>query len=143
MEVIKRDILTITNGIIGHQCNCKGVMGAGLARNIRDKFPIVYKEYRKRYLAGALCLGTTQMIQVSPSLYIANLMAQDLYGRDKQYTNYEALTECLKYIHQRSIEWNLNVYLPYSLGCGLAGGKWEEVSKLIEEHCSNAIVCKL
>lgn len=32
--------------IICHQVNCKGVMGAGLAKQIRDKWPDVYDRYR-------------------------------------------------------------------------------------------------
>ena len=32
--------------IICHQVNCKGVMGAGLAKQIRDKWPVVFDEYK-------------------------------------------------------------------------------------------------
>lgn len=143
MSVIHKDILTITKGIIAHQCNTKGVMGAGLAKDIRSKYPFVYMQYREAYLANNLPLGSTQFIQVSPSLYIANLIAQDGYGRDKQYTNYEALAQCLKDLHQRSIDWKLCVYIPYGLGCGLAGGDWNIVSKLVETHCPSTLICKL
>lgn len=143
MNVIHKDILTITKGIIAHQCNCKGVMGSGLALQVRNKYPFVYMQYRETYLAGALTLGTTQFIQVSQDLYVANLLAQEGYGRDKQYTDTKALTQCLKDLHQRSIEWKLDVYIPYGIGCGLGGGKWNVVSELIEVHCPNAIVCKL
>ena len=32
---------------ICQQVNCRGVMGAGLAKQIRDKWPVVFDEYKK------------------------------------------------------------------------------------------------
>ena len=36
IEYIKGDILNVTEGIIVQQVNCKGVMGAGLAKEIKE-----------------------------------------------------------------------------------------------------------
>lgn len=143
-QIINKDILTITEGLIAHQCNCKGVMGAGLAKGIRDRYPYAYKHYREAHLADNLYLGQTQILRVNDNLYVANLMAQDGYGRDRQYTDYSALSQCLTYIHQFAQEnKDINIYLPYGLGCGLAGGNWSVVNELIEKLCPSAILCKL
>lgn len=52
MTEINGDILTIpTDGrptVVCHQVNCKGVMGAGLAKQIREKHPEVYEAYKKK-----------------------------------------------------------------------------------------------
>ena len=45
IEYIKGNILNATEGIIVQQVNCMGVMGAGLAKQIRDKWPSVYNRY--------------------------------------------------------------------------------------------------
>ena len=37
MKLINKDILTVTEGIIAHQANCRGAMGKGLAKQIADK----------------------------------------------------------------------------------------------------------
>ncbi len=54
METIVGDILTPNNTdrvvIVCHQVNCKGVMGAGLALQIKNKFPMVYKNYKDKCL---------------------------------------------------------------------------------------------
>jgi O-acetyl-ADP-ribose deacetylase (regulator of RNase III) len=143
-QIINKDILTITEGLIAHQCNCKGVMGAGLAKGIKNKYPYVYKHYREAHLANNLYLGQTQILKVNDNLYVANLMAQDGYGTDKQYTDYSALSQCLTYVHQFAEEnKGINIYLPYGIGCGLAGGNWSLVNKLIEKHCPSAILYKL
>lgn len=144
VQVINKDILTVTDGLIAHQCNCKGVMGAGLAKGIKDKYPSVYRYYRETYLTDGLRLGEVQILRVSNDLYVANLMAQDEYGKDKQYTDYGALSQCLTYLHQFA-EGNkeVNIYLPYGIGCGLAGGDWSVVKGLVDKHCPGAIICNL
>ena len=40
------NILDAKADAILHQTNCKGVMGAGLALQIRNKYPDVYAKYR-------------------------------------------------------------------------------------------------
>ena len=39
------DIFTADETFICHQVNCKGVMGAGLAKQIADKYPLVKERY--------------------------------------------------------------------------------------------------
>ena len=55
------DVLTSTAPIIMHQVNCKGSMNSGVAKAIKEKWPVVYDEYLRFYQnipANAL-LGTT------------------------------------------------------------------------------------
>ena len=35
--------------ILCHQVNCQGVMGAGLAKQIRSKYPEVYEQYKEDF----------------------------------------------------------------------------------------------
>lgn len=136
--VIEKDILSITEGIIGHQVNTQGVMGAGLALKIREKYPQVYEEYRK----NTLSLGNIQVVTINPSLFIVNMAAQRTWGRRGVHTNYQALESTLKHLTQLLLTLPLPIYLPYKLGSGLAGGDWSIVYKLIETHCPSAIICK-
>jgi len=45
IKIIEGNILNAKEDIICHQVNCKKVMGSGLAKQIRDKYPNVYEEY--------------------------------------------------------------------------------------------------
>lgn len=143
LTIIKQNILEVSQGIIGHQVNAMGVMGAGLAKQIANKYPTNYRAYRNAYNNGDLKLGSLILHQLSPQLRIGNLVAQDKYGTDKRYTNYEYLAESLGHLHNISIKYHLTPYLPLGLGCGLAGGDWSIVSKLISTHCPNAVICQL
>ena len=142
VQIIEGDILTITNGIIGHQCNCKGKMGAGLALQVRNKYSKVYNEYLSMYKEGNLKLGVSQFVKVFSTLYVANLMGQHSFGQEGTHTDYKALTKCLQELHAFSQTNSLQVYLPYLIGCGLAGGDWSIVNGLIEKYCPDAIICK-
>jgi O-acetyl-ADP-ribose deacetylase (regulator of RNase III) len=46
MQHVKGNILNVEQGVICQQVNCKLIMGAGLAKQIRNKWPQVYTEYR-------------------------------------------------------------------------------------------------
>lgn len=97
IKFVNGDILTFPerdgDTIICQQVNCRGVMGAGLAKQIRDKWPVVFEEYVK--VCNPKKLGDFQVVQVAPQLYVANLFGQLNYGRDKRQTNYAALGTAL------------------------------------------------
>lgn len=139
--LMKMNLLDVENGIIGHQVNCKGVMGIGLALDIRKKYPLVYTHY----IRNTPSLGEVQFVCVSqsPLLYVANMAGQLSYGRTGVHTNYEALGKCLEEVHSFSIKHDLPIYLPFGIGCGYAGGNWYKVENLIKSKCPNAILCKL
>lgn len=143
LSIQKVDILSFTKGIIAHQCNCRGVMNGGLAKQVRLKYPLVYEEYMKACRAKEFVLGCIQPIQINKYLYVVNMAGQDGFGRDKVYTDMEALYKCLTQLNKFSESNNLPIYLPYGLGCGLGGGDWNSVYTLIEDTCPNAVLCKL
>lgn len=143
MQAIKGDLLAIESGIICHQVNCKGVMGAGLAKSLRSKYPVCFESYSKYCKAGQFKLGMVQFCKVNSNLFICNLAGQQGYGTQSRQTDYDALMTCLVKLYAKSVELNLIPYLPFKLGCGLAGGDWNVVSKLIETHCPNAVIVQL
>jgi hypothetical protein len=147
MQIITKDILTIDKGIICHQVNCQGVMGVGLAFDIKRKYPEVYKKYRQscnEVDKSSELLGTNYNVSINDNLIICNMFAQDYYGRDKRYTDYVAFEECLKILLSSILCHNINklVYFPYKIGCNNAGGDWDIISKLIEQYITEAIICK-
>jgi len=145
LVIINRDILTITTGFICHQVNCKGVMGAGLALKIKNKWPVVYDRYKELHTRNSLKLGSIQVVPVSPGLVIVNIAAQDGYGTGKLHTNYNALRKCLINV-RRAKEYfscnNTNIYIPMGMGCGLAGGSWDQVQHIIGQVLPGATLCR-
>lgn len=138
LKVVNGDLLTaFDDGIpaIGHQVNCQGVMGAGLARQIRNHYPKVYEQYKMAYNGSPDLLGKIQPILIDKNKTVVNLFAQDGYGRNGLYTDYNALSECLSKLRNYV---DHNVALPFGLGAGLAGGDWNRIYNMIENIFANS-----
>lgn len=131
---IKGNILNSDADVIIHQVNCRGVMGSGIAKQIRDKYPMVYSSYKnicKDYKPEVL-LGHAQYVVVNDDKTICNVFGQLNYGyKDKVYTNYKALEKAFKYIAKHSKD--KTIAIPYNIGCCRGGGDWSIVYKLIQE----------
>ena len=140
-KVYSGDLTLIGRGIICHQVNCRGKMGAGLALAIRKAYPAVYDVYMQFLREGRLQLGVPFLVKIHEHLYIANLPAQYDYGRTKRHTNYEALRNCLKAIKQvrENLPNHLPVLFPEKMGCSLGGGDWYLVSKMIQNIIPDAV----
>lgn len=142
MKIIQKDILTVEEGIVVQSVNCQGVMGSGLAKQIRDKYPQVYESYKKYQFK----LGQIQLVKITNQLYVCNLAGQEFYGRDsKLYTNYSAIREGLCKLQKWADNTDLSnlIYLPYNMGCGLGGGDWNVMLPIIEHYIMEPIICKL
>lgn len=136
IKIVKGDLLTVERGIIGHQVNCQSVMGSGVAKQIKDKYPKAFVEY-KNFIAmynreGMSPLGRVNGVCVGKGLYVASMFGQQEYGYDgKQYTDVNALYECFKALRKVSESSGLPVYLPYMIGCFRGGADWKEVEDLL------------
>ncbi|GED72872.1 Appr-1-p processing protein [Brevibacillus reuszeri] len=139
--IINGDLLTASEDIIGHQVNCKGVMGSGVAKLIKEKYPeafTVYKEKCNEIVDKQELLGICQLVECAEGKTVANLFGQLKYGRGKeQYTDYAALEKALNELKNRARKANSSIALPFNIGCGLANGSWDVVSKMIEEIYSD------
>ena len=137
MEWIKGDLLEADLDYYCHQVNCQGVMGSGIAKQVREKYPEVFEHYKKvcddykiRFGTNAL-LGGMQVVPIANG-WIVNLFAQDKFGYDgKCYTNYDSLRQCLETVKNEFP--NNTIAIPYLMGCHRGGGDWDIVYKMIEE----------
>ena len=124
----------INEGILCQQVNCKGVMGAGLAKAIYEQFPIVKEEYIKnsKINKGSL-LGTYQLIDVSENLSVCNIYSQENFGNSdltkKCYTDKNALINTIDSVCKSNPD--RKIYISVNIGCGLAGANWAEIKEEI------------
>ncbi len=137
LQVMTGDILAVTTGVIAHQVNTRRIAGAGLARALRERYPDWYIAYR----AADPALGRMMLHWVSKDLAIASLYAQSNIGTQQRQTNYAALGAALLALGKRSRGGKSpQVYVPYRMGCGLAGGDWAIVLPIIADALPHAII---
>ncbi len=139
IKVVNGDLLSAAEDIIGHQVNCQGVMGSGVAKVLRARYINLYPSYKQlcdQYKPQDL-LGKCQVIKTG-SKYIANLFGQLNYGKQKiRYTDYTALKQGLLILKENAMKQGYSIALPYNIGCGLANGDWNVVEPLIQEVFSD------
>lgn len=159
LRTITGDIFEVaTTGIIAHQVNCRGVMGAGIAREVAQQFPQAEADYKARCSANAhfdpdghpaSLLGQVDMVLVRPfnttdpdtGLYVANVYGQIEPRRGGRQTNYGAVAEAFNTLSDYASYTDL--YVPWRMGCDLAGGDWTIYGEIIEHFCPGATVVQL
>jgi O-acetyl-ADP-ribose deacetylase (regulator of RNase III) len=118
--------------MIVHCCNDCGGFGKGFVSALKAKYPETEKAYKQWYATGKLELGQVQFVQVSPDVYVANLIGQHGIRWEGKIPpiRYDAMERGFETTYKKALEENLTVHAP-RLGCALAGGSWEAVEKLI------------
>jgi len=110
-------------------------MGAGVAKQIRLKYPQVFTEYSAACAHNNCGLGDVQFVEINEYLYVCDLFGQRGYGRNELHTDYAAHRKAWPLIKNKSSELQLKVFAPYMIGCGLGGGNWDVLRPIIESAC--------
>ena len=127
---------------ICHQVNCQGRMGSGIAKQIKERWPVVYDDYMAVYNTKGIdvrheLLGSIQTVFIKPNKGVINMFAQESYGYDgRRYTSYDAFWSCLGKIRE-GIPKGSKIGFPWKIGCGLGGANWQVISTMICEVLGN------
>lgn len=128
--------------ILCHICNDDGGWGKGfvIAISKRWKQPeAMYRQWFRGRNENGFALGAVQFIQVEGDLWIANMIGQHKRGITKAGPpiRYDAVATCLDHVAAKALELGASLHMP-RIGCGLAGGEWSVIEKLLSEHCVRA-----
>ena len=138
--------------VIAHSCNCQNVMGAGIAKQIKERYPQAFEAdtecYNNEYNEGGnwkVRIGDYSKAEIESKFLpnnkgrIYNLYTQSGYSTKKREVNYEyfwkamkAMQEDLLFIQHETGEPQV-LGLPYGISCGLAGGNWKIIKAIIED----------
>lgn len=117
--------------IIPHICNDMGAWGAGFVLAISKKWKNPETHYRSMTVRH---LGDISIHVVESDIVVVNIIGQHGITRSKLGTppiRYKAVRKALKHINS-IIEPYATLHMP-RIGCGLAGGKWEKIEKIIKD----------
>lgn len=156
IEYLKKDITTITEGVIAHGVNCRGAMGSGVAGALRRKYPQIFTGYSnicEMYLDNPdWMLGMVDLVEVcgdsEPALLVANCFTQENYGREgKRYADAEAVKRSVNTAVQCALGLAIPFYMP-KIGCGLGGLSWEDeiepiIVEIADKYNTTIYVCDL
>jgi O-acetyl-ADP-ribose deacetylase (regulator of RNase III) len=131
--------------VITHGCNCQGTMGAGIALQIKNRFPQAAAIDRPGAVPGTIAAvllpegltvvnAYTQIHWGAASVQHRSKSPVNNYGEempDTQENRYRFIRSCMKEIKKHFPHKRIGLPL---IGCGLAGGDWEVVKKIVEEE---------
>lgn len=113
---------------IGHGVNCKGLMGAGVAKAIREYYPQISGAYIQWCNNGAKG-GDVQLYKVSNERVVVNIASQELPGADARYDWLATgLAKAVNELHAIG----LNTMAIPRIGAGIGGLDWEAVKVILE-----------
>ena len=123
-----------------------GKMNSGVAKAIREKWPVVFNEYIAKYNHNIkenqgknTLLGTIMIVNLvdyQPKAWpenpnVINMFAQFDYGYDgKRYTSYDAFWSCLGHIRESTPKGS-KIAFPYKIGSDRGGANWDVIYTMI------------
>lgn len=122
--------------IICHVCNDLGAWGAGFVLAVTKRWPRPEESYREM---EHRILGEVMFVDVESDILVANMIGQHGIGLDKTTgqppIRYNAIRQALTTVNEMAVLIDATIHMP-RIGCGLAGGRWEDIEKIINEVCS-------
>jgi O-acetyl-ADP-ribose deacetylase (regulator of RNase III) len=115
-----------------HGCNCQGSMGAGIAKGIREPYPEMYEEYRRRCKAKPreFNLGDAWLWKAEDQPWVFNLGTQEGFWRAR--ASYEAIEESLSRIKGQADKEKIKSIAVPRIGVGYGGLSWKKVRAIFE-----------
>lgn len=122
------------NKIIAHICNDVGGWGKGFVVAISKRWKEPEQQYRKWFGSREnFKIGELQLVQTEADIWIANMIGQHKINTTSHGIppiRYEAVEKCLSRLAKEALRIDASIHMP-RIGCGLAGGKWEEIEQII------------
>ena len=133
------DLFTTDAQYIAHGCNAQGVMGSGVAKIVRERYPKAYLDYVDFHENFGFNLGFCQFVDIDESRTIINIISQDNFGTRERQVSYDAIDSAWGNIqkvliarHGRENLDKIVVAIPM-IGAGLGGGNWNIIKTIIQE----------
>ena len=140
MKHIVGNGLLAPKGVFVQGCNAQGVMGSGIAKEIKSMHPEVFEIYKRAEREKGLKLGSVSYLEVRPDFIIVNGITQEFYGREpgRVYVSYGAIESVFEQAGKLAKEFNLPLIFPL-IGSGLGGGDWKVISEIINRVVDSSV----
>lgn len=124
-NLFESEMQTLTNAI-----NVVGVMGAGIAKEFKKRYPEMFKDYQGKCDANQVVVGKPYVWRPSNSdrKWVLNFPTKKHWRGGSKI---EWIEEGLDYLIANYKDWGITSLALPALGCSLGGLDWEKVKPLM------------
>ncbi|MFO0798620.1 MAG: macro domain-containing protein [Gemmataceae bacterium] len=132
VEFVSGDVFSNRVGAeaLAHGCNCAGSMGAGVAVGFRDRYPAMFKEYRRRCKATlpTFGLGDVFLWREDGKPAVFNLGTQPRPGRG---ATYPVVERALRAMRAEADHAGITSIAVPRIAAGYGGLSWKKLRELV------------
>lgn len=129
--IICNNIFNSTAQVLVNPVNTVGVMGKGLALQVKQQYPNVYEAYKKACTQNKLTIGKLQLVPIADNRFVLNFPTKIHWKNSSEYryiiAGLNKLANCYESKNITSIAFP-------KIGCGCGGLNWTVVKTLIIKH---------
>ena len=142
MVTVKGDLIEMAArgdfDMIVQGCNCFHVMGGGIARQLRERYPEVLEADKTSVRGDRSKLGSFTVAKTSDGFEVINAYTQYHFGEDPSakdgvLADYDAIQGAFHRIKQTYGNKGIRFGIPM-IGAGLARGDWSIISEIIKDE---------
>ena len=133
IKYVTGDVMSTKTDYLAYPANFDGVVTHGIALDIKNKYPNVWVEYKRKCKEiGDGLFGTYIPIPVIDSkLTVLACFTQTSSSVSNKTTNLDEFKKVFKQIEKSLRDKNKIITIPYRYGCGVNNVKWHEVHKIL------------
>lgn len=125
---------TFTNTV-----NTVGIMGAGIAKQFKARFPEMFQDYKKRCQRNLVETGRPYLWKsgAANEAWVLNFPTKQHWRANSRM---EWIEQGLEYLVQHYQDWGIQSLAIPALGCSLGGLSWQEVKPVMEHFLSQLAI---
>ena len=122
-DLFQSEAQTLVNAV-----NCAGVMGKGIARAFKRRYPAMFSDYAERCQQGLVRLGEPCLYRGQTQPYILNFPTKNHW---RSAAKLEDIVAGLTWLEAHYRDWGITSLALPALGCGAGQLAWEVVGPVL------------
>jgi O-acetyl-ADP-ribose deacetylase (regulator of RNase III) len=118
-NLLQSEAQTLVNTV-----NCVGVMGKGIALEFKQRYPQMFRDYKRRCTARGIKLGRPYLYKDLVGKWILNFPTKDHW---RSAARLQDIVEGLEYLQEHYQSWGIRSLAVPPLGCGQGQLEWRIV----------------
>ncbi len=120
-----------------HGCNIQGIMNAGIAREFKERYPQMFREYQAYCRSGDFQLGDTQFYH-SPDQNMPHVINVAIQLDLRNGARIEHIKQGLEKVEAYHAQLGIKTLAMPRMGCGLGGLDWKDVRPIVQDIFRNS-----